>query len=129
MLEISFQNSIQHAFAGMELALQYLVSSFQNSNPDTFAGIEFVPKEQGPNLEGSLVRQTLRRVSGFQLIPGIQKYHMKVKRRGATVKSRAKKLLLYPIPGRDALETSFLNSIQHTFAGMELAPKDFVSSF
>ena len=94
MLEISFQNSIQHAFAGMELAPQNLVSSFQNSNPDTFAGIEFVPKEQGPNLEGSLVRQTLRRVSGFQSIPGIQKYHMKGKRRGATVKSRSKKLLL-----------------------------------
>ena len=59
MLEISFQNLIPHAFAGMQLALKDLVSSFQNSIPDTFTGMEFAPKEQGPNIEGALVMQIL----------------------------------------------------------------------
>ena len=37
-------------------------SSFQNSIPQEFAGIEFAPKEQGPNLGGALVGQTLLKV-------------------------------------------------------------------
>ena len=70
MLEISFKNSIQHAFAGIKVAL----------------------KEQGPNLVATLVGQNLTNIRGFP-IPAIQKYHMKGKQRGAPVKNQAKKLL------------------------------------
>ena len=67
VLESSFQNSIQHTFAGMELAL----------------------KEQVPNLGAALVGQLLTNVRGFP-IPVIQKSHMKRKRRSALVKDQAR---------------------------------------
>ena len=73
-----------------------LESSFQNSIPHAFAGMELAPKEQGPILEGVLLRQILTKVRMsvvFPSIPGIQKYHIKGKRRGAPVKGRARKLL------------------------------------
>ena len=71
MLEISFQNSISNAFAGMVLA----------------------PIEQGPNLGGALLRQILMKVRGFPSIPEIQKYRIKEKKTGALVKGQARKLL------------------------------------
>ena len=76
-----------------------LESSVQNSIPQGFAGMEFAPKEQGPNLWGALVGQTLMKVRGFATNPGIQKYHIKGKRRGARKKGQARKLLWWPIPG------------------------------
>ena len=76
-----------------------LESSVQNSIPQGFAGMEFAPKEQGPNLWGALVGQTLMKVRGFATNPGIQKYHIKGKRRGARKKGQARKLFWWPIPG------------------------------
>ena len=63
--------------------------SFQNSIPHTFAGTEFAPKEQGPNLGTVLVGRILTKVMGFPSTAGIQKYHIKVKQRGALVKNQA----------------------------------------
>ena len=71
MLEISSQNSIPNAFAGMELA----------------------SKKQGPNLEEALAGQILTKVRGFPSIPGIQKYDIKGKQSGAPVKGQVRKLL------------------------------------
>jgi len=49
-MEISFHNSISHAFAGMVLA----------------------PMEQGPNLGGALVRQILTKVRVFHQSLGLK---------------------------------------------------------
>ena len=54
--------------------------------------MKFAPKEQGQNLKGALVRKILTKVRGFSK-SGIQKYHIKGKRRGALVKDQAIKLL------------------------------------
>ena len=55
-----------------------LESSLQNSIPHAFTGMELAQKEQDPNLGGALNRQIMTKVRGvFPSIPGIQKYHLR----------------------------------------------------